>query len=216
MAGFLEIVSFLFGWIYTFCWSASFYPQPIHNFRRGSTRGTTIDFPAVNVLGFIAYFIFNVAFLYSPTIRKQYALRHHGHTPAVRFNDLAFAGHAVIMAMVVLSQFSKRLWGLEKARGIERRVSKPILAVIVISLVAPLFVTVYVAARKDKDVVNGWAWIDVVGLLTHITLHLILTTIDIHILLRQTPHNICQVYPASHHQLSQPVHKGMVDCPDHA
>jgi cystinosin len=48
---FLEFVSALFGWVYTICWSLSFYPQPIHNFKRKSTAGTTVDFPFINVLG---------------------------------------------------------------------------------------------------------------------------------------------------------------------
>lgn len=48
---FLTLVSTAFGWIYTLCWSASFYPQLILNIRRKSTTGTTVDFPLINVLG---------------------------------------------------------------------------------------------------------------------------------------------------------------------
>jgi cystinosin len=51
MAGFLGFLSALFGWVYTFCWSASFYPQPLLNWRRASTSGTTVDFPLINTLG---------------------------------------------------------------------------------------------------------------------------------------------------------------------
>ena len=49
--GFLQVLSGLFGWVYTLCWSLSFYPQPILNFRRKSTSGTTVDFPLINCLG---------------------------------------------------------------------------------------------------------------------------------------------------------------------
>lgn len=49
----LTFLSGLFGWIYTFCWSASFYPQLILNLRRKSTSGTIVDFPFINVLGMI-------------------------------------------------------------------------------------------------------------------------------------------------------------------
>lgn len=163
MAGFLELVSYLFGWIYTICWSASFYPQPILNWKRGTTKGTTIEFPVVNVLGFLAYFIFNSAFLYSPVIRRQYAARNHGLTPTVRFNDLAFAAHAVVMSVIVLTQFWKRIWGLKKGPGKERRVSTPILAVIVGSMLAPLIVMLLVASSADKNPKTGWAYIDVVS-----------------------------------------------------
>lgn len=49
--GFLPILSALFGWVYFLCWSASFYPQALLNWRRQSTSGTTVDFPLLNVLG---------------------------------------------------------------------------------------------------------------------------------------------------------------------
>lgn len=48
---FLPFLSGLFGWVYTVCWSLSFYPQPMLNFRRRSTSGTTVDFPLINCLG---------------------------------------------------------------------------------------------------------------------------------------------------------------------
>lgn len=48
---FLALLSALFGWIYTLSWSLSFYPQPLLNWKRRSTSGTTIDFHIVNVLG---------------------------------------------------------------------------------------------------------------------------------------------------------------------
>lgn len=49
--GFLQVLSALFGWIYTIAWSLSFYPQALLNFRRKSTAGTTVDFPMINSLG---------------------------------------------------------------------------------------------------------------------------------------------------------------------
>lgn len=48
---FLEFLSAAFGWIYTACWSASFYGQPLLNWRRKSTSGTTVDFPFINLFG---------------------------------------------------------------------------------------------------------------------------------------------------------------------
>lgn len=51
MVGFLPFLSAVFGWIYFLCWSASFYPQAILNWRRRSTSGTTVDFPFINCLG---------------------------------------------------------------------------------------------------------------------------------------------------------------------
>lgn len=48
---FLVFLSGVFGWVYTFCWSASFYSQPLLSWRRKSTSGTTVDFPLINTFG---------------------------------------------------------------------------------------------------------------------------------------------------------------------
>jgi cystinosin len=164
-SSFLHLISISSGWIYFFCWSFSFYPQPILNFRRRSTSGTTIDFPAINVLGFIAYFSSNFAFLYSPQIRDEYALRHHGLTPTVQYNDLAFAAHAVATSVITLSQFWATLWGFEKRgrRDPGARISKSIMGIIVGSIVGIVTVAFIVVVRDDKDPKTGWAWIDVVS-----------------------------------------------------
>lgn len=164
-ASFLEIISLLFGWIYTFCWSLSFYPQPILNYRRKSTSGTTIDFPAINVLGFVAYFISNVAFAYSPQIRHEYASRHHGLTPTVQLNDVAFAAHAIIITTITVTQFLPSLWGFEKRTGVGARISRAILGIQIGSLIGVGIVILIVLARQGDDPRTGWAWIDVVSTL---------------------------------------------------
>ncbi len=163
-ASFLAIISYLCGWIYTLCWSLSFYPQPILNFRRRSTTGTTVDFPTINLLGFIAYFVSNASFLYSPRIRKEYALRNHGLTPTVQFNDLAFAAHALVLCVITLSQFVPGVWGFEKrGKKVGARPSKSILGIFFGSIIGVAIVALIVVARQDEDVKTGWAWIDVVS-----------------------------------------------------
>lgn len=160
---FLSFLSGLFGWVYTLAWSLSFYPQPLLNLRKGSTSGTTIDFPALNLLGFLAYFTSNAAFLYSPQIRRDYALRHKGLTPTVQFNDLVFAAHAVVICTITLTQFLPRLWGFEKrGRDVGARMSRSVLGVMMGSVLGVVSVAVIVASRKDEDAASGWAWIDVV------------------------------------------------------
>lgn len=164
VASFLAIISWLFGWIYALCWSLSFYPQPIINIRRKSTTGTTIDFPFINVLGFVAYFISNVSFLYSSQIRHEYALRNKGLTPTVQFNDLAFATHAVVLSSILLTQFVPTLWGFEKrGRGAGATPSRAMLGIFVGSFVGVAVVVFIVASRQDIDPIKGWAWIDVVS-----------------------------------------------------
>lgn len=89
---FIHALSRLLGWSYVFCWSVSFYPQAITNYRRRSVTGLALDYFIVNVLGFTCYTISSVLFLYSPTVRGEYARRHPlSPEPTVRLNDLAFA-----------------------------------------------------------------------------------------------------------------------------
>ncbi|KAJ5654675.1 hypothetical protein N7490_001678 [Penicillium lividum] len=168
---FVRALSRLLGWIYTACWSASFYPQPISNVRRGSTSGTSIDFPTINCLGFLYYTIYNGAFLYSPAIRSQYAARHPlSEEPTVRFNDLAFAVHAVILSVIVYSQFWPIIWGLQVPRF--ERISKPIAILFWGSVSAPLFV-IWIVLSKSPDGgydPSTWAWIDVIYAFSYIKL----------------------------------------------
>ncbi|KAH8672797.1 PQ loop repeat-domain-containing protein [Tricladium varicosporioides] len=175
-ASFLKLVSALFGWVYTFCWSLSFYPQPILNFRRRSTSGTTIDFPSINTIGFLAYFTYTTAFLYSPEIRQQYAQRNHGHVATVQFNDFAFAGHALVISTITLSQFFLPIWGFEKRgrRDPGARISRGIMGVIVGSFVGVATVAIIVIARHDEDARTGWAWIDVMYATSYVKLFITL------------------------------------------
>jgi cystinosin len=163
MAIYLESISRLIGWVYMICWSLSFYPQPILNFRRRSTSGTTIDFPAINVLGFVAYCASTAAFLYSPQIRREYALRHHGLMPTVRLNDVAFAAHAVLLSTITLSQFAPVLWGFERrGGGAGARVSRSVVAVLMGCICAIVASAGKAAMSRDPDPRTAWAWIDVV------------------------------------------------------
>ncbi|KAJ5921666.1 hypothetical protein N7454_009140 [Penicillium verhagenii] len=155
----------------TACWSASFYPQPISNVKRGSTAGTSIDFPSINCLGFLCYTIYNGAFLYSPVIRSQYAARHPlSEEPTVRFNDLAFAVHAVILSVVVYTQFWPIIWGLQVSRF--QRISRPMAGLFWGSVLAPVIV-IWIVLSKSPDGgydPSAWAWIDVIYSFSYIKL----------------------------------------------
>lgn len=154
---YLPAVSFI-------CWSLSFYPQPILNFRRRSTAGLTVDFPMLNLLGFICYTIFTACFLYSPSIRRQYALRHpYAPEPTVRFNDFAFALHAAILCVVWCSQlWQPRLWGFEEVKG--RRASRVALGIFWGCVLGTVVTALIVWVRDDgNEDVESWAGIDVVS-----------------------------------------------------
>lgn len=146
------------------CWSISFYPQPLLNWRRRSTQGLAIDFPLCNVLGFTSYTISTAAFLYSSTIKSQYAYRHPASPETtVRFNDFAFAAHAFIICVITYSQFFPWIWGFKV--GARQRASKVVLGVFWGSILGVLILIVIVRTRgRDGGFdPSGWAWIDVVS-----------------------------------------------------
>ncbi|KAH8891400.1 PQ-loop-domain-containing protein [Thozetella sp. PMI_491] len=170
----LPAISAFFGWIYFICWSLSFYPQAILNYRRKSTSGTTVDFPLLNCLGFSAYMVANIAFYYSPLIRAQYGARNRGLTPTVQFNDITFAAHGLLMSVIVTSQyFLPRAWGLTPSIG--NRPSRLILGIFfgcVLGVVAVIFV---VLGSPDRDslgheAAGAWVWLDAIYAISYVKL----------------------------------------------
>ncbi|KAI0194604.1 PQ loop repeat-domain-containing protein [Astrocystis sublimbata] len=165
---FLGIVSSALGWIYTICWSASFYPQAILNYRRKTTGGTTVDFPFLNVLGFACYLIYTSAFYWSPVIRYQYALRNRGHTPTVAFNDVAFAFHAFILTLVLNTQyFLPSLWNFELN---PRQKPTRFIAGVFAGCIGAVLTIIYVVAAQspDADARTSWAWLDVIYITSYV------------------------------------------------
>lgn len=115
------------------------------------------------MVGFVAYTTSTAFFLYSRTIREQYALRHPASPePTVRFNDLAFGAHAVVLVVITYSQFYTRLWGLEVPRL--QKASRPVVGIVVGSIFSVLAVAVFVAVKSGLRNQHGleWAWIDVI------------------------------------------------------
>lgn len=145
----------------TVSWSLSFYPQPLLNWKRRSTTGFTADMASLNLVGFLCYTTSTAAFLFSPTIIKQYALRHPlAPEPTVRLNDFAFAIHAAVCCAATYSQFWHRLWRFE---GESKSISPATRGVIVGSLLSIGTVAFIVWSRGDPDKdPTSWAGIDVV------------------------------------------------------
>ncbi|KAF2876934.1 L-cystine transporter [Massariosphaeria phaeospora] len=168
---FAKTASRVFGWAYFFCWSGSFYPQPISNWKRKSTLGLAIDFPTLNVLGFVFYTISTSAFLYSPTIQSQYAFRHpESPNTTVRFNDFLFAAHGALMCIIVYTQFFPPVWGFKV--GSRQRASRVALGIFWGSILGVIVVTLFVRTQgKDAGYdPSGWAWIDVIYALGYVKL----------------------------------------------
>lgn len=160
---FASALSRTLGWIYTLCWSLSFYPQPIHNYRRRSTLGLAIDFPTANVLGFTSYTIFTAAFLFLPVIRSQYAFRNPtSPLPTVQYNDFAFALHGLVLCLVTYSQFWPAVWGFKVEPW--QKASDPLLGICCGGVCGVLITALIVMAdgKGYGNYLDGWAWIDVV------------------------------------------------------
>lgn len=123
-----------------------------------------VDFPIINILGFMCYLISCASFLYAPLIRRQYAARNpRSPEPTVRLNDLAYTVHAVLMALITYTQFY--CWGFKRDRT--DHLSRPVAgvfcgSVVGVLLVAAIVVTKGVDGGRDPF---GWAWIDLVRVL---------------------------------------------------
>jgi hypothetical protein len=147
------------------CWSISFYPQILMNIKRKSVHGLAIDFPALNVLGFLCYTASSASFLWSSTVRDEYARRNPASPePTVRFNDFAFAFHALVLCLITYSQFFPSIWGFSV--GSRQRASRVVLGILVGSVFA-IVIVVFLAATHDKQGSSGpsrWEWIEVVSL----------------------------------------------------
>ena len=146
------------------CWSLSFYPQPLLNYKRRSTDGLAVDFSLLNLLGFLSYTTSCAAFLYSPTVRAQYAYRHPASPePTVRFNDLAFAVHAMFMCLITYSQFFPKLWGFE-VRKLQKS-SRIVLGILWGCIIGVAIVFCVVRFHGDDEGYDpaSWGWIDIVS-----------------------------------------------------
>ncbi|KAI5195200.1 L-cystine transporter-like protein [Aureobasidium subglaciale] len=163
-------ISWLLGWSYFTSWSLSFYPQPLRCWKRRSTRGITVDFPLLNIVGFTSYFISTTAFLFSPEIRQQYAVRHpFAPEPTVRLNDLVFALHGTIICFVFYSQFYPRLWNFEVVKG--QRASSTALGIFYGSIIGVAITVLLVSLLKGgRDSADSWADIDIIYAFSYVKL----------------------------------------------
>ncbi|KAI5194868.1 hypothetical protein AUEXF2481DRAFT_69653 [Aureobasidium subglaciale EXF-2481] len=167
---FARAISWLLGWSYFTSWSLSFYPQPLRCWKRRSTRGITVDFPLLNIVGFTSYFISTTAFLFSPGIRQQYAVRHPlAPEPTVRLNDLVFALHGTIVCFVFYSQFYPRLWNFEIVKG--QRASSTALGIFYGSIIGVAITVLLVSLLKGgRDTADSWADIDIIYAFSYVKL----------------------------------------------
>ncbi|XP_004488939.1 cystinosin homolog [Cicer arietinum] len=96
-----------FGWFAFVCWSISFWPQVILNFRRKSVVGLNFDFVVLNLTKHTSYLIYNASLYFSSAIQKQYRDKYgQKQMIPVAANDVAFSVHAVLLTAVSLFQIA--------------------------------------------------------------------------------------------------------------
>jgi len=93
---YLSVLSDIFGWIYFFSWSFSFWVQIHLNWKRKSVRGLSFDYQLYNFTGFLAYLAFSLI--------TYIENRRNSLEATVKPNDLAFAGHAFFSTTLTVIQ----------------------------------------------------------------------------------------------------------------
>uniref|UniRef100_A0A6B2LF13 Cystinosin homolog n=1 Tax=Arcella intermedia TaxID=1963864 RepID=A0A6B2LF13_9EUKA len=99
----VSTVSTVVGWLYFVAWSFSFYPQIYENWRRKSVVGLSFDYLALNIVGWVAYSLFNCLIFWEPSIQAQY-ISVYGPPIPVQPNDIFFALHAFVMTSIIIVQ----------------------------------------------------------------------------------------------------------------
>ena len=126
-----RLLSSIIGYIYFLAWSSSFYPQIVMNHERQTTRGLSVDFCVLNVLGYCCYTVYTTTFFWNQGIAEEYKRRFSSDVDdsdeksseaeiTVQGNDVAFAIHALLMASVTLSQVG--IYDTFKSRPPSKRV----------------------------------------------------------------------------------------------
>lgn len=95
-------VSQVLGWSYFACWSLSFYPQVVLNFRTKKTEGLSVDFSWLNCLGFACYAVFNCMMFWNARVKLDSETRHG--EGLVQLNDVFFSLHALLLTGLTLGQ----------------------------------------------------------------------------------------------------------------
>lgn len=162
---FLTGLSNAIGWIYTIAWCISFYPQVILNYKKKSVRGLSIDFLVLNIVGFLFYSISNGSLLYSDVIRKEYAKRHSGKVPNVRFNDLIFSLHALLLSL--LTWFQSKIYKRDSNQHVSL-ITRYLLIIFLILLPTLLFLSSSSSAQTYPFLKNGFELLDLVIILSTI------------------------------------------------
>mmetsp|Transcript_10477 Transcript_10477/g.30824 ORF Transcript_10477/g.30824 Transcript_10477/m.30824 type:complete len:382 (-) Transcript_10477:163-1308(-) len=154
-------ISSIVGYTYFICWSISFYPQVILNYKRKSTAGLSNDFSVLNVAGFSCYATYTCCFFWSKEIQDEYRQRNGAESEiTVQSNDVAFAVHALVLCAVQVGQII--LYGGLRAQPL----SKPVQLGLVSSGVLVAVYAALIVWRVGPG--KGLLWLDFLYLLSFV------------------------------------------------
>lgn len=102
--------------------------------------GLSFDFVVLNITGFFAYTVFNVALKYNTYIEHLYIQKYGGEIP-VEINDIVFAAHALLMSLLTAGQV------LYYPKGKQRVSLITIVITIILWLVMTLFTWLAVGGK---------------------------------------------------------------------
>ncbi|KAJ1678984.1 hypothetical protein EV182_002961, partial [Spiromyces aspiralis] len=81
-------------------------------------EGLSIDFLVYNIYSFLCYSIYNTLFYFSSAVNDEYQRRNDGEHNLVRFNDLVFSYHALIISGFTFYQtLIYQAWGNYKRKS---------------------------------------------------------------------------------------------------
>lgn len=157
-------MSSVIGYIYFVSWSVSFYPQLITNYEKKSMEGLSTDASILAFVNYTCYTIYNAFFFWNEGIRKEYRERHGEDAKVtVQSNDVAFAVHALVMNVILISQIT--YYGGYRTRPVSW-ITVGIVG-LVLALSAGYIACIYVL---------GWMWIDFLYLMASVKLVLTILT----------------------------------------
>ncbi|XP_037795045.1 cystinosin-like [Penaeus monodon] len=97
----LNVISDCSAGTYSIIWDISFLPQVWLNWNRKSVVGFSLDNVTLNILAYMCYSLFNVAFYAVPYIQNQFHARYPRQVNHVRPNDVFFATYALFIEIVL-------------------------------------------------------------------------------------------------------------------
>jgi hypothetical protein len=125
--------------------------------------GVSLEFLSLNLLGFIAYSIFSIAFLLSSKIQQQYRNTHNGNENLVRWNDAAFALHAFFMAAW---QFGCMFF-FKRAPGQHVAIWAKALSGVGVSTILAALTACIIGGGDDDSIIR---WLDFVNICSYVKL----------------------------------------------